>query len=117
MTSEPEATEVGLAPLTLERRGTAAQPVIVARGEIDVATSPLLRSELTSALALQPRELTLDLEGVSFVDSSGLGVMVGALKRLREAGGERFAIVQAQDAVRKVFDITGLNALFDLGNP
>jgi anti-sigma B factor antagonist len=117
MTSEPGATEVGLTPLTLERRGTAAQPVIVARGEIDVATSPILRSELTSALALQPRELTLDLRDVSFVDSSGLGVMVGALKRLREAGGDRFAIVQAQDSVRKVFDITGLNALFDLVGP
>lgn len=117
MTSEPEATEVALAPLTLERRGTAAQPVIVARGEIDVATSPILRSELTSALALQPREVTLDLRDVSFVDSSGLGVMVGALKRLRETGGERFAIVDAQDSVRKVFDITGLNTLFDLGTP
>jgi anti-sigma B factor antagonist len=116
MTSEPEATEVALAPLTLERRGTATEPVIVARGEIDVATSPILRSELTSALALRPRELTLDLRDVSFVDSSGLGVMVGALKRLREAGGERFAIVQPQDSVRKVFDITGLSALFDLAS-
>jgi len=39
-------------------------------------------------------------------------VMVGALKRLREAGGERFAILDPQDAVRKVFDITGLSSLF-----
>jgi anti-sigma B factor antagonist len=116
MTSEPEATDVALAPLTLERRGTAAHPVIVARGEIDVATSPILRSELTSALASQPQELTLDLRDVSFVDSSGLGVMVGALKRLREAGGQRFAIVELQDSVRKVFDITGLDSLFDLGS-
>src|SRR5262245_4353775 len=115
MTREPEAEAV-LTPLTLERRGTSSQPVVVARGEIDVATSPLLRSELASVLAAEPDELTLDLGGVGFVDSSGLGVMVGALKRLRETGGGRFAIAHPQDAVRKVFDITGLNSLFELSD-
>jgi anti-sigma B factor antagonist len=88
--------------------------VIVARGEIDVATSPILRSELASVLALHPEELTLDLREVTFVDSSGLGVLVGALKRLRESGGGRFSVVDAQDSVRKVFDITGLTTLFEL---
>jgi anti-sigma B factor antagonist len=112
MTREPDASEVGLAPLTLERTGTAQNPVVVVHGEIDVATSPMLRSELASVLAAQPADVTIDLHDVSFVDSSGLGVMVGALKRLREAGGERFAILDPQDAVRKVFDITGLNSLF-----
>ena len=67
-------------------------------------------------LAQGPGEVTLDLHGVSFVDSSGLGVLVGALKRLREAGGERFVIVGAQDAVRKIFTITGLNTLFELSD-
>jgi anti-sigma B factor antagonist len=114
MTSESDATEAVLTPLTLERGGTASSPVIVARGEIDVATSPMLRSELTSVLAQHPEELTLDLRGVTFVDSSGLGVLVGALKRLRESGGGQFTVVDAQDPVRKVFDITGLTALFEL---
>jgi anti-sigma B factor antagonist len=90
--------------------------VIVARGEIDVATSPLLRSELASVLARGPQRVTLDLDGVTFVDSSGLGVLVGALKRLREGGGEQFAVLNAQDSVRKVFDITGLSPLFELSD-
>jgi anti-sigma B factor antagonist len=114
MSREPEAADVALTPLALERGGTPNRPVIVARGEIDVATSPLLRSELAVVLTLRPDEITLDLRDVSFVDSSGLGVLVGALKRLREAGGDRFAIVGAQDAVRKIFGITGLNTMFDL---
>ena len=114
MTREPDASEAVLTPLALERHGSPSRPVIVARGEIDVATSPLLRSELASALALRPEEVTLDLRDVSFIDSSGLGVLVGALKRLRESGGERFSVVDVQDPVRKVFDITGLTALFEL---
>lgn len=114
MSGEPDAVEVVLTPLVLERGGTPTQPVIVARGEIDVATSPILRSELAVVLTLHPQEITLDLREVGFVDSSGLGVLVGALKRLREAGGDRFVILGAQDAVRKIFGITGLNTLFEL---
>jgi anti-sigma B factor antagonist len=114
MSGEPDAVDVVLAPLVLERGGTPTHPVIVARGEIDVATSPILRSELAVVLAQQPQEITLDLHEVGFVDSSGLGVLVGALKRLREADGDRFVIVGAQDAVRKIFGITGLNTLFEL---
>ena len=114
MSREPDTGEVVLTPLALERRGTPTQPIIVAHGEIDVATSPILRSELAVVLTLRPDEITLDLRDVGFVDSSGLGVLVGALKRLREGGGHRFVIVGAQDAVRKVFSITGLNTLFEL---
>jgi anti-sigma B factor antagonist len=114
MAREPDAVEAALTPLTLERAGTASNPVVVARGEIDVATSPLLRSEFATVLAREPKEITLDLHDVSFIDSSGLGVLVGALKRLRESGGDRFVIVGAQDAVRKIFSITGLNTLFEL---
>ncbi len=113
MTRDP-GTESLAVPLLLERSGTNARPVIVARGEIDVATSPLLRSELTSILSHAPQHVTLDLDGVTFVDSSGLGVLVGALKRLRDAGGEGFTVLHAQDSVRKVFDITGLSAAFEL---
>ena len=63
MSREPEAADLALTPLALERGGTTSQPVIVARGEIDVATSPLLRSELASVLAQGPDEVTLDLHG------------------------------------------------------
>jgi anti-sigma B factor antagonist len=105
--------ETVVTPLDIERGGTTTHPVVAVRGEIDVATSPRLRTELSALLGRGANEITLDFAGVTFVDSSGLGVLVGALKRLRENTGSDDAralrIVGAQDAVRKVFEITGLD--------
>jgi anti-sigma B factor antagonist len=100
--------------LTLETTGDRLHPVVVVRGEIDVATSPTLRAELAELLAHGAGSITLDLTAVSFIDSSGLGVLVGALKRLRDGGGETFNIVAARSGVRRVFEITGLDQLFVL---
>ena len=85
------------------------------RGEIDVATSPQLRNELTDAHRTRRRPTSrIEFDGVSFVDSSGLGVLVGAYKRLREGRPGTIRIVGAQPSVRKVFEITGLeSALLD----
>ena len=100
--------------LTLETAGDRLHPVVVVRGEIDVASSPTLRAELAELLARGAGSITLDLAAVSFIDSSGLGVLVGALKRLRDGGGETFNIVAARNGVRRVFEITGLDQLFVL---
>jgi anti-sigma B factor antagonist len=97
-------------PLVLEVEGTPTQPVLTARGEIDVATSPRLRAELTRLIAGGATQITLYFQDVSFVDSSGLGVLVGAYKRLRENGRGQIRIVGAQPSVRKVFEITGLES-------
>jgi anti-sigma B factor antagonist len=101
-------------PMEIERTGTAAEPVVRIVGEIDVATAPVVRDELASAFAAGARTLTLDLGGVAFVDSSGLGVLVGALRRLREDRDGRVVICNAQAGVRKVFEITGLGPMFGL---
>jgi anti-sigma B factor antagonist len=115
MNQQLDPRDTTVTPLTLERAGTDRDPVIIAAGEIDVATSPQLRAELLSVLAHQPATVTVDFADVSFIDSSGLGVLVGALKRVRETGGDAaLRVVHPQDAVRKVFDITGLDGLFDL---
>ena len=104
--------ETVVTPLQIERSGTPSHPTVTVRGEIDVATSPRLRTELSALVGRGATQITLDFSGVTFVDSSGLGVLVGALKRLR--AGEDFddakslRIVGVQDAVRKVFEITGL---------
>ncbi len=97
-------------PLELTVSGPPTHPVLVARGEIDVATSPQLRTQLTNLIARGARDITVRFEGVSFVDSSGLGVLVGAYKRLREGDEGTIRIVGAQPSVRKVFEITGLES-------
>ncbi len=87
--------------------------VLAVGGEIDVATSPELRRELHQLADRKPARIIVDLGDVTFIDSSGLGVLVGTLKRLREEGsGDILVLEGLQEPVRKVFDITGLTNLF-----
>jgi anti-sigma B factor antagonist len=108
---ETEEGSIMVTPFGVEvSNDAAATPVVVVRGEIDVATSPQLRNELNALVARGARVITLDFEEVSFVDSSGLGVLVGTYKRLRDEEQGSIRIVIAQASVRKVFEITGLQA-------
>jgi anti-sigma B factor antagonist len=101
-------------PFAVEVRGEQTAPVVVVQGEIDVATSPQLRNELNAILTRGVRDITLEFSGVSFVDSSGLGVLVGTYKRMKDDGNGTLRIVGAQPSVRRVFEITGLErALLD----
>ena len=70
----------------IEERAGTAPPVIAVSGEIDVATAPQLRECLHRVIAQGESTIVLDLLGVTFLDSTALGVLVGALKRCREAG-------------------------------
>lgn len=97
-------------PFDINVTGTSTHPNVVVRGELDVATSPRLRTELTVLLARGATDITLQFGDVTFVDSSGLGVLVGTYKRMREEGSGSIRIVGAQPSVRKVFEITGLQA-------
>ena len=89
--------------------------VLAVSGEIDIATAPSLREKLHSLLADGRSRLIVDLDDVTFLDSTALGVLVGLLKRARTEGGE-LRIVCNQPRVRKVFEITRLDSAFDLCN-
>jgi anti-sigma B factor antagonist len=110
-TTNDEQSGALVTPLELSVEGPASHPMVTARGELDVATSPRLRSELMNLIARGAQDVTLKFAGVSFVDSSGLGVLVGAYKRLQADGRGALHITGAQPAVRKVFEITGLAAV------
>jgi anti-sigma B factor antagonist len=111
MTAAHEPLEPTPASFSTESGG-AGQYTVTVRGELDVATSPALRGELHSLVEQGAKAITIDLSGTTFIDSSGLGVLVGALKRLREGEGDTITLTGMQDQVRKVFEITGLTALF-----
>jgi anti-sigma B factor antagonist len=103
-----------MTPLELERRqDSAGRDVVVVRGEIDVATSGALRDELYAVMDGGSKALVVDLSGLGFIDSSGLGVLVGSLKHMREQDGELTLAGLDQPALR-VFEITGLTELFTL---
>ncbi len=97
--------------LEVLERGDAS--VLAVSGEVDVATVPRLREKLHSLVAEGSPRIVVDLERVDFLDSTGLGVLVGALKRVRANGGE-LALVCTSARIRKVFEVTGLTKVFSL---
>lgn len=98
---------------TVAREGD--QATVRASGEIDLASSPELRRQLQALLDDGVRRISLDLGDVTFIDSSGLGVLVGVLKRVNEAGTDGALEIHGLDGpVRKVFEITGLHEIFDV---
>jgi anti-sigma B factor antagonist len=87
--------------------------VVTVVGDLDVHTAPVLQQHLAPLTAVYGTSLIIDLSGVGFVDSTGLGVMVGALKSLRESGGRLSAVVTVP-RVLKVFSLTGLDAVIPI---
>lgn len=84
-------------------------------GDIDIATAPRLREELIGVIIGGQTRIVLDLDGVDFLDSTGLGVIVGVLKRARTLGGD-VRLVCTQPGVRKVFEITALDRTMPLAD-
>ena len=85
--------------------------VVQVVGEIDVYTASQLRERLDAEIDAGRYDLVVDLSGVSFMDSTGLGVLVGRLKQIRLNDGS-MRLVCAHDRVLKVFVITGLDKVF-----
>lgn len=88
--------------------------VVAPAGEIDVSGAPRLRDRLTEIITENPRVI-VDLETVDFIDSTGLGVLVGALRRARSLDGE-VRMVCTNSRLLKVFDITGLDEVFTIAS-
>src|SRR3954453_14915294 len=99
--------------LGIAERSNAGWTVLTVSGEIDSATAPSLRERLHALLAGGKSKLVVDLDDVGFLDSTALGVLVGALKRARLESGE-VRIACAQPRVLKVFEITRLDSAFAL---
>lgn len=87
--------------------------VLAVNGEVDVATAPRLRERLIQLVNQGRHHVVVDLSGVDFLDSTGLGVLIGALKRVRTHDGE-LALVCSEPRVLKVFEITGLTKVFTM---
>lgn len=86
----------------------AGWTVVNVWGELDVATSPTLRETLIRLVGEGSNRLVLDLEGVDFLDSTGLGTIISALKRARTHGGD-LRLVCTRARIARLFEITGLD--------
>lgn len=99
--------------LRLEVSERSGWSVIEVGGEIDVATAPRLREQLITLVNDKKYRIVVSLEGVDFIDSTGLGVLISGLKRARTHDGA-FALVCTEPRILKVFEITGLLKVFDV---
>jgi anti-sigma B factor antagonist len=99
--------------LSLAARKVAEYVVLEIGGEVDVYTAPKLRERLMELVNAGDTHVVVDLSRVEFLDSTGLGVLVGAHRRLRARDGS-LDLVCPHDRLLKVFRITGLDNVFDL---
>jgi anti-sigma B factor antagonist len=97
--------------ITEERDGGRA--TLTVKGEIDVASAPALRNHLHAVCVDGVSTVVVDLRQVTFLDSSALGVLVGALRRCREVESELQLVINSPRLL-KIFEITGLTSVFDI---
>jgi anti-anti-sigma factor len=89
--------------------------ILVAGGELDYAAGPQFRERIADAIAAGAR-LIVDLSPTTFIDSTAIGALVGAVMRLREHGGASLTVVcsEANEQVWRTFDIAGVTGLIEL---
>ena len=97
--------------VTTSRQGDVT--VVTVAGEVDVYTAAQLRAALDEEVAAGHVELVVDLDEVTFLDSTGLGVLVGRLKLVRNHSGW-LRLVCSNERILRVFRITGLDKVFGI---
>ena len=93
--------------------GDGSVVTIAVHGQADLHTAPDLRDAMTKAIDGGANGLIVDLSDATFVDSMTLGVLLGAVKRLRPRGG-KVAVVCVSPHIRRIFEITLLDRVFAL---
>ncbi|WP_392543259.1 STAS domain-containing protein [Oryzobacter telluris] len=97
--------------VTTSRQGEVT--VVTVAGEVDVYTAAQLRAALDEEVAADHVQLVVDLDDVTFLDSTGLGVLVGRLKLVRNQSGW-LRLVCSNERILRVFRITGLDKVFGI---
>jgi anti-sigma B factor antagonist len=82
-------------------------------GEIDLHVSPRIAASLNQMIASKPKQLVVDLSQVSYIDSSGLAVLIEGMQNVAAYGG-KFALAGLQEGVRPIFEIARLDQVFQI---
>jgi anti-sigma B factor antagonist len=96
-----------------DRKVDAATHVVAVSGEIDLFTAPEFKQRMSAPIDAGCSNLVVDLRATTFIDSSSLGVLIGAHRRLKLRGGS-LVVVCDNEAIVKTFRITGLDGVFTL---
>jgi anti-sigma B factor antagonist len=96
-----------------DRRVDDDTHVIAVKGEIDLFTAPEFKQRVSAPIDAGRSNIVVDLSSTTFIDSSSLGVLIGAHRRLKLRGGS-LIVVCDNEAIVKTFRITGLDGVFTL---
>ena len=96
-----------------DRRVGDETHVVTVRGEIDLFTAPEFKQHVSAPIDAGVANVVVDLSRTTFIDSSSLGVLIGAHRRLKLRGGS-LVIVCDSETIVKTFRITGLDGVFTL---
>lgn len=109
----PPGEEMGSVGASFTTTTQNGMVVVAVRGDLDVASADSFQAALAAALEAGDVRVVVDLAELAFIDSSGLGALIRALKRARERGGG-VRVENVSPTVRRVFEITGLVEVFDV---
>src|SRR5918998_380158 len=96
-----------------DRKVDSTTHIVSVSGEIDLFTAPEFKQRMSAPIDAGRSNIVVDLSGTTFIDSSSLGVLIGAHRRLKLRGGS-LVVVCDNEAIVKTFRITGLDGVFTL---
>lgn len=99
--------------IKIREEGTAA--IIVLEGEVDISVTDLVRGKFRKLVDERKKAILVDMTRVSYIDSSGLGLLVETMQEMEKYSGE-IKLFGLTGDVRKVFELTRLNKFFDIFN-
>jgi anti-sigma B factor antagonist len=100
--------------LAVETEEVAPRVCVVApTGELDLYTCPDFENELSRVISTGAERVVVDLAHTTFIDSTALGVLLGALENLRAHDGS-LSVVCTDDSILRVFEVTGLHRVFEI---
>ena len=98
-----------------DRRVDGGAHVVAVHGEVDLFTAPEFKQRVMAPIAAGVERVIVDLTDTTFIDSSSLGALIGAHRRLQQRGG-RLVVACDSEAISKTFRITGLDGVFTIVN-
>lgn len=99
--------------LEIETTAVGEYRTVLIEGELDIYSAPQLKLHLSSLIIEGESNILLDLTRVTFLDSTGLGVIVGTYKRLHSVGGQ-LRIICTLEPILEIFEITGLGRIIPI---
>ena len=99
--------------LGIDIQRVSGLPVLAVSGEIDIYTAPLFKQAVVNLVSEGNKSVVIDLSGVTFMDSSGFGTLLGATRRLRPLGGGLY-LAGPNNTIQRMLKLTRLDSIMQV---